>query len=509
MSWAIPDESLPDENGVYTRSVYISTEEVNVTANRIGYQTYYFTPPVIPKNAKIQEVYIEGAIQIMGGGNLSALKGISVNDTYFERDFTIDNHVRANLRKEIYTGTLSIEWHASESAAIQRMLLNTYFYVKYTLIPVQDRFVMSNIYTNEKPLSNLCLGGTTIKKAYLGDKLSYHVIPEEDIIASYRALKPKKILLGTLDEYNAAGGAINKDVSGLVLYADHTYSVTFESDGYEYTLPDATVTNGNIYFDYYEGSMWVGSNEVRLTYHPDTGLTNVFCICNYTEVSADIYLLDYTEATIDDSHILHVTGAAENCSLMNKDEVSYLCRNSQNYSPTTLNGSTLAYPLKNTLKNIYKISDSITSMEDAFSNCVNLENAICGVNVTNMDRAFFNCRKLGSTVYCEENVTSMVETFAHSFREYNANIYLMSPNITNMYKCLYNKLSQTYTNIYVPKNSTTLNSCLATESSKSLTGTSLTFTYNSSSGYYESDSRKIRIYPIDNVRQAYNNRIGN
>ena len=511
MAWEIPDESLPDENGVYTKSVYISTEEINVSANGIGYQNYYFTPPVIPKNAKIQEVYIQGAVQIMGGGNLSALQAISVNDTYVERDFTQDNYVRANLRKEIQTGTLSIEWHASESTAISRMRLNTYVYVKYTLIPVQDSFITSKIHTNGNSLSNLCLGGTTIKKAYLGNNLIHQVIPEEDIIASYRAIKPKKILLATLDEYNAADGYVEKNIPGLVLYSDHVYNFTFESDGYEYGLPTPIVSdNGNeIYYDYYEGSMWLGSDELRLTYKTSTGSTYVFCNFSYTGASANIYLLDYSEATINDSYVLHITGAVENCSVMNKDEVLYLCRNSQNYSPTTINGSTLTNNLKNTLKNVYKISDSITDMQDAFSNCVNLENAICGVNVTNMDRAFYNCRKLGSTVYCEENVTSMVETFSYSFTRYNANIYLMSPNITNMYKCIYNKLSSTYTNIYVPKNSTTLNSCLATDSSKSLTGTSLTFTYNSSSGYYESDSHKIRIYPIDDVRATYNNRVGN
>ena len=60
-------------------------------------------------------------------------------------------------------------------------------------------------------------------------------------------------------------------------------------------------------------------------------------------------------------------------------------------------------------------------------------------------------------------------------------------------------------NLYVPADGDTLNTCLKTGSSTSLTGTSITWTDSiATNGYYYNTSRNIYIYPVANVADAYN-----
>ena len=57
-------------------------------------------------------------------------------------------------------------------------------------------------------------------------------------------------------------------------------------------------------------------------------------------------------------------------------------------------------------------------------------------------------------------------------------------------------------NIYVPNNSTTLNTCLATSRYYSLTGTVKDWTNDSANNRYYNTQANIYIYPVANVEQA-------
>ena len=57
-------------------------------------------------------------------------------------------------------------------------------------------------------------------------------------------------------------------------------------------------------------------------------------------------------------------------------------------------------------------------------------------------------------------------------------------------------------NIYVPNNSTTLNTCLATSRYYSLTGTAIAWTNDSTNNRYYNTQANIYIYPVTNVEQS-------
>ena len=57
-------------------------------------------------------------------------------------------------------------------------------------------------------------------------------------------------------------------------------------------------------------------------------------------------------------------------------------------------------------------------------------------------------------------------------------------------------------NIYVPNNSTTLNTCLATYEYQSLTGTAISWTNDSTNNRYYNTQANIYIYPVTNVEQS-------
>jgi hypothetical protein len=96
----------------------------------------------------------------------------------------------------------------------------------------------------------------------------------------------------------------------------------------------------------------------------------------------------------------------------------------------------------------------------------------------------------------------MVYTYQGAVNCHYGNMYMYSSNVSNMYKCFDNKSSSRRLNIYVQKNSTSLNSCLVTNN-RSMVGANITWTNAvSSSGYYYNTSRNIYIYPVANIYEA-------
>lgn len=178
--------------------------------------------------------------------------------------------------------------------------------------------------------------------------------------------------------------------------------------------------------------------------------------------------------------------------------------------------------------NCYKLTGSpfcgpnVDNMSDAYYNCKNVSGVcVCGPNVTNMARAYYNCNKvLGGPVgnkvlnmayafyncvnfnqvpIIGSNVTNMAYAYAYSFHSKSGNIYIYSPNVTNVYNCFY-RTSASRINVYVLAGSTTNTTIHANTYNKSVSGSAITWT--SASGYKYNKICNIYIYPVSNVEEA-------
>jgi hypothetical protein len=143
-------------------------------------------------------------------------------------------------------------------------------------------------------------------------------------------------------------------------------------------------------------------------------------------------------------------------------------------------------------------------MAYAYTNCYNLTGSpACGDNVTNMHSTYNECRNLTGSPVCGPNVIIMNKTY-YNCRNLGSNGYFYSNRVSDIYSCFGERNTNTRLNLYVPANSTTLTTCLNTDSTTSLTGTSITWTNSvAANGYYYNATRNIYIYPVANVEQAY------
>jgi hypothetical protein len=80
------------------------------------------------------------------------------------------------------------------------------------------------------------------------------------------------------------------------------------------------------------------------------------------------------------------------------------------------------------------------------------------------------------------------------------NAYFYSANVSTVANCFLNKALTKRLDIYVPANSTTLNTCLSTSSTKSLIGKSIS--WGKGGNVYSNIQYKIYIYPVENVAAA-------
>lgn len=95
----------------------------------------------------------------------------------------------------------------------------------------------------------------------------------------------------------------------------------------------------------------------------------------------------------------------------------------------------------------------------------------------------------------------MAYAYYLAFQSKTGNIYIYSPNVTNMTNCFYRSSYQRI-NIYVPAGSTT-NKTIHYTNNSSIIGATITWT---NSGSYQYNSiRKIYIYPVANVDEARKN----
>ena len=149
--------------------------------------------------------------------------------------------------------------------------------------------------------------------------------------------------------------------------------------------------------------------------------------------------------------------------------------------------------------------DNVTNMSSTYYYCNKLTGSpVCGRSVTNMSNTYYNCSNLTGSPVCGPNVTNMHQAY-YNCPNLSSNAYFYSNKITNVRNCFHGRNTNKGLNLYVPANSTTLNACLSNGSSKSLTGTSITWTNDTANNCYYSKAQNIYICPVANVEQVYKN----
>lgn len=147
-------------------------------------------------------------------------------------------------------------------------------------------------------------------------------------------------------------------------------------------------------------------------------------------------------------------------------------------------------------------SDKVTNMAYAYYNCKNLTRSpVCGNNVTNMECAYYSCRNLTGSPVCGEKVTNMYSTYANC-TNLAGNMYMFSPNVTNVNSCFNGRNNMNQLNIYVLNGSNSYNTLTNTSNVASrITGRAIS--YINSGSYLYNTRYNIYIYPVENVYVAY------
>ena len=141
--------------------------------------------------------------------------------------------------------------------------------------------------------------------------------------------------------------------------------------------------------------------------------------------------------------------------------------------------------------------NNVKDMSLSYGHCTNLTgNPVCGDNVTNMYRTYYDCINLTGNPVCGPNVTNMCSTYEGAVNCHYGNMIMYSNNVSNMYRCFNNKSGSSRLNIYVQRNSTSLNSCLV-NNTRSMVSANISWTQ--SGNMYYNTSRNIYIYPVDDV----------
>lgn len=191
--------------------------------------------------------------------------------------------------------------------------------------------------------------------------------------------------------------------------------------------------------------------------------------------------------------------------------ILYAYRNCYNLTSSPVCGEKVT-DMHYTYCNCYNLTGSpvcgnnVTDMYSTYEYCRNITGSpICGNNVTTMGRAYYDCYSLTGSPICGEKVTNMYYTYRNCRNLANIG-YFYSPNVTNVKNCFYNWSTRKQLSLYVLENSTTLNTCLITNTN-SLVGKNITWTtVNYSDGniyYYCNSAYNIYIYPVTNVKEAY------
>jgi hypothetical protein len=121
--------------------------------------------------------------------------------------------------------------------------------------------------------------------------------------------------------------------------------------------------------------------------------------------------------------------------------------------------------------------NKVTSMYQTYSGCTNLTTAVCGPNVITISGAYYNCTNI------------------------QGNAYFYSNKISSVQNCFYNRNTSNRLNIYVHAGTTTNNTVMTTNT-RSLIGTSITWTTDATNNCSYNTARNLYIYYVANVEAA-------
>ena len=222
-------------------------------------------------------------------------------------------------------------------------------------------------------------------------------------------------------------------------------------------------------------------NCINLTGSPACGPNVINMVNTYHEC------INITGQPVCGNNVVNMTEAYVNC---------YKLSGSAACGPNVTNMRYTYYNCTNLTGNPV-CGNNVKDMSLSYGHCINLTgNPVCGDNVTNMYRTYYDCINLTGNPVCGPNVTNMCSTYEGAINCHYGNMIMYSNNVSNMYRCFNNKSGSSRLNIYVQRNSTSLNSCLV-NNTRSMVSANISWTQ--SGNMYYNTSRNIYIYPVDDV----------
>ena len=309
---------------------------------------------------------------------------------------------------------------------------------------------------------------------------------------AYNVTGGKSMVSGTA--YNISGGK--------TLVGGTSYNINLKSDESAYAM---LYSDGNFVFQY--GNKVASGKTLTASY---TGFDNTtyanFATVPWNSKAANIKkvyfnnkispiaiygwchgavnLTSFNTTNLDMTNVVNMRAAFFNCSKLTG---SSFC------GPNVDNFSDAFYNCKN-ITGVCACGPNVTNMSYAYYGCEKTNGGTVGNNVTNMAYAFYNCKNFSQVPVIGSNVVNMAYAYCNAFSAKTGNIYIFSPNITNVCNCLYRTSIAGKINVYVLANSTT-NKTIHCNNSLSVSGSSMYWTNGSGYKY----SKNIYIYPLASV----------
>ena len=158
--------------------------------------------------------------------------------------------------------------------------------------------------------------------------------------------------------------------------------------------------------------------------------------------------------------------------------------------------------MTNTFSSCYNFNQPITipngviDLDSAFRTCSNFNQPITIPNsVTNMSQAFHFCNNFNQPVIIGDNVTNLHNAFRYC-KNMGCNITILSTNVNNVKGMINYKSTYSRVNIIVPKSGTTYTTIKNTSSSRSVTSTTLQWTYDNANSCIYNTAQNVYIYNI-------------
>ena len=229
------------------------------------------------------------------------------------------------------------------------------------------------------------------------------------------------------------------------------------------------------------------------TYDSCRGINTAACGPKVTDMTRT-YINCYLQEAVCGPNVVNMSRTYDNCRTL----ISAACGNKvKNMEWTYDNCHNLRTPA---------CGPNVLNLTGTYENCWYLSNFVCGNNVVNLYRAYKNTSiGGGKAIVIPNKVTNMVSTFEEAYPY--GNMYIYSQSITNAENCFANMSVDIPLNIYVPKNSSTMNAFLSSYIFGKY-GRNAHWTQSNNGFYYcndyftFNDDNRFYLYPVDNVAAA-------